>query len=103
MFRMESSHRNKKVYRIKHLEKEVRDLKSLIEVQRSGDVQWDDSVVTSEDRKLKDEDLPSLKKNVISPLKKDKDRLVRRRKVNKWSSLEEDTLRAGVEQYGVGR
>ncbi|BFG43502.1 hypothetical protein CerSpe_297760 [Prunus speciosa] len=55
------------------LEKEVKDLKSLIEVHRAGDVQ------------------------------EDKYGLARRRKVNKWSSLENDTLRAGVEQYGVGR
>ncbi|ONH94135.1 hypothetical protein PRUPE_8G272100 [Prunus persica] len=76
------------------LEKEVKDLKSLIDVQISGDDQWDDSVV---------EDLPSPSKNAISPSKEDKDRLARRRKGKKWSSLEEDTLRAGVEQYGVGR
>ncbi|CAL9024046.1 unnamed protein product [Prunus brigantina] len=61
------------------------------------------TVVTSEERKLKDEDLSSPKKNAISTPKKDKDRLARRRKVNKWSSLEDDTLRAGIEQYGVGR
>ncbi|XP_008235206.1 PREDICTED: kinesin-like protein KLP2 isoform X2 [Prunus mume] len=73
-------------------EKEVKDLKSLIDVQISGDDQWDDSVV---------EDLPN--KNAISPSNEDNDRLARRRKGKKWSSLEEDTLRAGVEQYGVGR
>ncbi|KAH0978154.1 hypothetical protein GBA52_027873 [Prunus armeniaca] len=75
------------------LEKEVKDLKSLMDVQISGDDQWDDSVV---------EDLPSPNKNAISPLKEERDRLARRRKGKKWSSLEEDTLRAGVEQYGVG-
>ncbi|KAA8550442.1 hypothetical protein F0562_002126 [Nyssa sinensis] len=47
--------------------------------------------------------LPSPKRRIVSPLKKyEITKLVRRRKIKKWSQLEEDTLRTGVQKYGKG-
>lgn len=44
--------------------------------------------------------LPTPKTVRVSPLKKyEYKKITTRRKVTKWSSLEEETLRAGVRQY----
>ncbi|KAL3336226.1 hypothetical protein AABB24_032122 [Solanum stoloniferum] len=47
--------------------------------------------------------LPTPKTTKVSPLKKyEFKKITTRRKPMKWSSLEEDTLRAGVQKYGTG-
>ncbi|KAK1356424.1 hypothetical protein POM88_049680 [Heracleum sosnowskyi] len=46
--------------------------------------------------------LPSPKKRLVTPLKKHEDPKPLRRKRRFWSNLEEDTLRAGVQKYGMG-
>ncbi|XP_009772851.1 uncharacterized protein LOC107799057 [Nicotiana tabacum] len=47
--------------------------------------------------------LPSPKRTEISPLKKyEFKKFTTRRKPTKWSALEEDTLRTGVQKYGSG-
>ncbi|CAN4101115.1 unnamed protein product [Withania somnifera] len=47
--------------------------------------------------------LPSPKRTKISPLKKyEFKKIITRRKPTKWSALEEDTLRTGVQKYGSG-
>lgn len=47
--------------------------------------------------------LPSPKRTKISPLKKyEFKKITTRRKPTKWSALEEDTLRTGVQKYGSG-
>ncbi|XP_059300706.1 uncharacterized protein LOC132052964 [Lycium ferocissimum] len=47
--------------------------------------------------------LPSPKRTKISPLKKyEFKKITTRRKPTKWSTLEEDTLRTGVQMYGSG-
>ncbi|KAJ8559435.1 hypothetical protein K7X08_003493 [Anisodus acutangulus] len=47
--------------------------------------------------------LPSPKRTKISPLKKyEFKKITTRRKPTKWSTLEEDTLRTGVQKYGSG-
>ncbi|CAL5429429.1 unnamed protein product [Camellia sinensis] len=47
--------------------------------------------------------LSTPKRMVVSPLKKHKiKKLARRRKIKRWSTLEEDTLRTGVQKFGRG-
>ncbi|KAM3373909.1 telomeric repeat-binding factor 2 [Capsicum galapagoense] len=47
--------------------------------------------------------LPSPKRTKVSPLKKyEFKKITTRRKPVKWSALEEDTLRTGVQKYGIG-
>ncbi|ESW08179.1 hypothetical protein PHAVU_009G025400 [Phaseolus vulgaris] len=47
--------------------------------------------------------LPTPKRRTLSPLKMYKPaRITKRRKVNKWSQLEEETLRTAVEKFGRG-
>nr|XP_023913428.1 uncharacterized protein LOC112025000 isoform X2 [Quercus suber]POF09353.1 telomeric repeat-binding factor 1 [Quercus suber] len=47
--------------------------------------------------------LPSPKRKIVSPLKKyEVTKFVRRRRLKRWSLLEEDTLRTGVQKYGKG-
>ncbi|CAN4098665.1 unnamed protein product [Withania somnifera] len=47
--------------------------------------------------------LPSPKRTKVSPLKKyEFKKITTRRKATKWSALEEDTLRTGVQKYGSG-
>lgn len=47
--------------------------------------------------------LPSPKRTKVSPLKKyEFKKVTLRRKPRKWSALEEDTLRTGVQKYGIG-
>lgn len=68
--------------------------------------EWDDSSFSSEgspssSRKLH---LPSPNRRVISPLKQQEiARFVRKRKIKKWSLVEEETLRNAVIKHGVGR
>lgn len=65
-------------------------------------MQWDDSIDTSQGA-MKDPGrlhLPSPKRNAVSPLKKyENKRFTKRRKAKRWSLLEEDTLRTGVQKY----
>ncbi|KAJ8543567.1 hypothetical protein K7X08_006090 [Anisodus acutangulus] len=46
--------------------------------------------------------LPSPKRTKLSPLKTYEFKKITRRKPTKWSTLEEDTLRTGVQKYGSG-
>ncbi|XP_060216895.1 uncharacterized protein LOC132644325 isoform X2 [Lycium barbarum] len=47
--------------------------------------------------------LPSPRRTKVSPLKKyEFKKVTTRRKAKRWSTLEEDTLRSGVQKYGVG-
>ncbi|KAK2992718.1 hypothetical protein RJ640_025221, partial [Escallonia rubra] len=47
--------------------------------------------------------LPSPRKRTVSPLTKyEITKLSRRRKIKRWSTLEEDTLRTGVQKFGKG-
>ncbi|XP_042508302.1 uncharacterized protein LOC122084263 [Macadamia integrifolia] len=66
--------------------------------------EWDDSSVEGSPEHSRKIHLRSPKKrSLVSPLKKvEINKFARRRKAKKWSSLEEDTLRIGVEKYGRG-
>lgn len=66
-------------------------------------LQWDDSIdgspggMTNRAGRLH---LPSPKRKIVSPLKKyEVTKFVRRRRLKRWSLLEEDTLRTGVQKY----
>ena len=66
-------------------------------------LQWDDSIDTVSEgspnrgRRLH---LPTPKRRLVSPLKKHGNmNYAKRRKVKKWSTMEEDTLRTGVNKY----
>jgi telomeric repeat-binding factor 2 len=65
-------------------------------------VQWDDSIDDSPDGMTKDASrphLPSPKRKLIAPLKKQGvTKFARRRQIKRWSLLEEDTLRTAVQQ-----
>ncbi|XP_058080898.1 uncharacterized protein LOC131229057 isoform X2 [Magnolia sinica] len=69
--------------------------------------EWDDDSISSQSEKSpncsRGLHLPSPKNRVISPLKKREiTRYSKRRKIKKWSSLEEETLRKAVENHGKG-
>ncbi|XP_010253095.1 PREDICTED: uncharacterized protein LOC104594499 [Nelumbo nucifera] len=67
--------------------------------------EWDDAQDRPEGSSSHSEKvhLPSPKKRSLSPLKKyETMKFARRRKTKRWSSLEEETLRAAVEKYGRG-
>ncbi|XP_024029310.1 uncharacterized protein LOC21393956 isoform X1 [Morus notabilis] len=68
--------------------------------------EWDDSIDDSPEAMVNCKDrlhLPSPKKRALSPLKKyEPTKLCKRRKVKRWTLLEEDTLRDGVQKYGKG-
>ena len=66
-------------------------------------LQWEDSIdgspggMTNHAGRLH---LPSPKRKIVSPLKKyEVTKFVRRRRLKRWSLLEEDTLRTGVQKY----
>ena len=66
-------------------------------------LQWDDSIDTlpegSPDRGCRLH-LPTPKRRLVSPLKKYENmNYVKRRRRKKWSTMEEDTLRTGVQKY----
>uniref|UniRef100_A0A2N9IDJ7 Uncharacterized protein n=1 Tax=Fagus sylvatica TaxID=28930 RepID=A0A2N9IDJ7_FAGSY len=68
--------------------------------------EWDDSIDGSPERMTNRASrlhLPSPKRKIVSPLKKyEVTKFVRRRKIKRWSLLEEDTLRTAVQKYGKG-
>ncbi|XP_062081603.1 uncharacterized protein LOC133788227 [Humulus lupulus] len=67
--------------------------------------EWDDSIDDDSNTPVKRSKLhlPSPKIKVVSPLKKyAPTKFLKRRKVKRWSLLEEDTLRDGVNKYGRG-
>lgn len=63
--------------------------------------EWDESSDVSADLGTRPH-LSSPKKRLVTPLKKHENRKPLRRKRRFWSNLEEDTLRAGVQKYGIG-
>ncbi|KAK9280331.1 hypothetical protein L1049_014019 [Liquidambar formosana] len=69
-------------------------------------VEWDDSIDGSPERLPRRSNrphLPSPKRKAVSPLKKSEiTKFARRRKMKRWSVLEEDTLRTGVNTLGKG-
>jgi len=77
---------------------------SSLNVSVSGSfVQWDDSIddldggTSNHASRL---NLPTPKRRKHSPLKKYKPtNITKRRRAKKWSQLEEETLRTGVEEY----
>lgn len=68
-------------------------------------LQWDDSfddLLEGSPSNRNRLQLPSPNKRVVSPLKKyEITKITRRRKMKKWSNLEEDTLRTGVQKYVI--
>jgi len=75
-----------------------------INVSVSGSfLQWDDSIDDVDggtSNYASRFNLPTPKRRTLSPLKMYKPtRITKRRKVNKWSQLEEETLRTAVEKY----
>ncbi|XP_004294731.1 PREDICTED: uncharacterized protein LOC101296074 [Fragaria vesca subsp. vesca] len=66
--------------------------------------EWDDSLgMSPEQTNSKRLHLPSPKRIAVSPLQKyDDKKISKRRKVKRWSLQEEDTLRTGVQEYGIG-
>ncbi|KAL6200480.1 hypothetical protein ACLB2K_030261 [Fragaria x ananassa] len=67
--------------------------------------EWDDSLgMSPEQTNSKGRlHLPNPKRIAVSPLQKYEDKRVsKRRKVKRWSLQEEDTLRTGVQKYGIG-
>ncbi|KAJ0765376.1 putative transcription factor MYB-related family [Helianthus annuus] len=65
--------------------------------------EWSDSIDTSEEGSPTRPHLPSPQKRKVSPLNIYKmEKLVRQRKKKRWTPLEEDTLRTGVQKYGKG-
>ncbi|KAJ4954148.1 hypothetical protein NE237_030980 [Protea cynaroides] len=73
--------------------------------ERNNTYEWDDESMeispeaSPSSRKF---NLPSPKKRVVTPLKKNETKKIARRKIKKWSSSEEDTLRIAVQKYGRG-
>ena len=68
-------------------------------------MQWDDSIDGLEDGTSDHAtrfNLPSPKGRKVSPLNKYKPaNITKRRKVKKWSQLEEETLRTAVDKYVI--
>ncbi|KAK1412724.1 hypothetical protein QVD17_34196 [Tagetes erecta] len=66
-------------------------------------LEWSDSIDSSEEGSPRRPHLPSPQKRKASPLNVYKmGKLVRQRKKKRWTTLEEDTLRTGVQKYGKG-
>lgn len=75
---------------------------SLMERNKSARTyEWDESSDGSADIGTRPH-LSSPKKRLVTPLKKHENPKPLRRKRRFWSNLEEDTLRAGVQKYGIG-
>ncbi|XP_071717217.1 uncharacterized protein [Rutidosis leptorrhynchoides] len=65
--------------------------------------EWSDSIESTEDGSPTIPHLPTPKTRAVSPLNIYKmEKLTRQRKKRKWTILEEDTLRTGVQKYGKG-
>ncbi|XP_059430282.1 uncharacterized protein LOC132163923 [Corylus avellana] len=68
--------------------------------------EWDDSIDDSPEGMTEDASrlhLPSRRRKLVSPLKKQEvTKFARRRQIKRWSLLEEDTLRTAVQKYGKG-
>ncbi|KAI3749806.1 hypothetical protein L2E82_20422 [Cichorium intybus] len=66
-------------------------------------LEWSDSIDSPTEGSPKRPHLPSPKKRAVSPLSVYKmAKLAKQRKKKRWSTLEEDTLRTGVQKYGKG-
>ncbi|KAJ9565086.1 hypothetical protein OSB04_001052 [Centaurea solstitialis] len=67
-------------------------------------LEWSDSIdSSSKDDGSTRPHLPSPKKRAVSPLRIYKmGKLARKRKKKRWTTIEEDTLRTGVQKYGKG-
>ncbi|KAL8225095.1 hypothetical protein R6Q57_017652 [Mikania cordata] len=65
--------------------------------------EWSDSIDSYEEGSPTRPRLPTPQKRKVSPLSVYKmEKLIRQRKKKRWSILEEDTLRTGVQKYGRG-
>ncbi|XP_076911011.1 uncharacterized protein LOC143568846 isoform X1 [Bidens hawaiensis] len=65
--------------------------------------EWSDSIDSSDEESPTRPHLPSPQRKKVSPLSVYKmEKLVRQRKKKRWTCLEEDTLRTGVQKYGRG-
>ncbi|KAK9061002.1 hypothetical protein SSX86_018182 [Deinandra increscens subsp. villosa] len=65
--------------------------------------EWSDSIDTSDEGSPTRPRLPSPQRSKVSPLSVYKmKKLARQRKKKRWTTLEEDTLRTGVQKYGRG-
>ncbi|KAI3749250.1 hypothetical protein L2E82_19857 [Cichorium intybus] len=66
-------------------------------------LEWSDSIDSPTEGSPKRPHLPSPKKRAVSPLSVYKmAKLAKQRRKKRWSTLEEDTLRTGVQKYGKG-
>ncbi|KAI3760351.1 hypothetical protein L1987_50745 [Smallanthus sonchifolius] len=71
--------------------------------QTAHTTEWSDTIDSSEEGSPTRPHLPSPQKRKVSPLSVYKmEKLVRQRKKRRWTALEEDTLRTGVQKYGKG-
>lgn len=80
---------------------------SLMEPNSTAHVfEWNDSIDESPKGSANPTNrpwLPTPKRKAVSPLKKhDPPKFARRRKMKRWTPLEEDTLRTGVGKFGLG-
>lgn len=86
-------------------DKNKRPMPSLMERNSTAHtLEWSDSIdSSSKERSPTRPHLPSPKKRAVSPLRIYKiEKLTRKRKKRRWTTIEEDTLRTGVQKYGKG-